>query len=119
TLEALLGAIYLDHGLDVAGEVIHRLFDPLMAESAGGGAAPGWKTRPPEPPAGPGPGVPDYVIDDAGPDHAKTFTAWVVVAGERYGGSDGRSKKQAEQPAAAAARRTLTERAEADTRPPA
>jgi ribonuclease-3 len=50
--------------------------------------------------------VPDYVIDDAGPDHAKTFTAWVVVAGERYGGSDGRSKKQAEQRAAAAAWRT-------------
>ena len=39
TLEALLGAIYLEHGLDVAGEVIHRLFDPLMAESAGRGAA--------------------------------------------------------------------------------
>ena len=35
TLEALLGAIYLEHGLDIAGEVIHRLFDPLMAESAG------------------------------------------------------------------------------------
>ena len=34
TLEALLGAIYLEHGLDVAGEVIHLLFDPLMAESA-------------------------------------------------------------------------------------
>ena len=50
------------------------------------------------------------MIDDAGPDHAKTFTAWVVVAGERYGGSDGRSKKQAEQRAAAAAWRTLTER---------
>src|ERR687890_262813 len=31
TLEALLGAIYLEHGLDTAAEVIHRLFDPLMA----------------------------------------------------------------------------------------
>ena len=54
--------------------------------------------------------MPDYVIDDSGPDHAKTFTAWVVVAGERYGGSEGRSKKQAEQRAAAAAWRILTER---------
>jgi ribonuclease-3 len=34
----------------------------------------------------------------------------VVVAGERYGGSEGRSKKQAEQRAAAAAWRTLNER---------
>src|SRR5205807_1243707 len=30
TLEALLGAIYLEHGLDVAGRVIRKLFDPLM-----------------------------------------------------------------------------------------
>jgi len=119
TLEALLGAIYLEHGLDVAGEVIHRLFDPLMAESAGRGAALDWKTSLQELTAALGLGVPDYVIDDAGPDHAKTFTAWVVVAGERYGGSDGRSKKQAEQRAAAAAWRTLTERTEEQTPPPA
>ena len=119
TLEALLGAIYLEHGLDTASEVIHRLFDPLMAESAGRGAALDWKTSLQELTAALGLGVPDYVIDDAGPDHAKTFTAWVVVAGVRYGGSDGRSKKQAEQRAAAAAWRTLTERAEEKTPPPA
>ena len=111
TLEALLGAIYLEHGLEVAGEVIHRLFDPLMAESAGRGAALDWKTSLQELTAALGLGVPDYVIEDSGPDHAKTFTAWVVVAGERYGGSEGRSKKQAEQRAAAAAWRTLNERA--------
>ncbi|GAB2624863.1 ribonuclease 3 [Paractinoplanes abujensis] len=110
TLEALLGAIYLEHGLDVAAEVIHRLFDPLMAESAGRGAALDWKTSLQELTAALGLGVPDYVIEDSGPDHAKTFTAWVVVAGERYGGSEGRSKKQAEQRAAAAAWRILTER---------
>jgi ribonuclease-3 len=110
TLEALLGAIYLEHGLDLAGEVIHRLFDPLMAESAGRGAALDWKTSLQELTAALGLGVPDYVIEDSGPDHAKTFTAWVVVAGERYGGSEGRSKKQAEQRAAAAAWRTLSER---------
>jgi ribonuclease III len=119
TLEALLGAIYLQHGLDVAGEVIHRLFDPLMAESAGRGAALDWKTSLQELTAALGLGVPDYLIDDSGPDHAKTFTAWVVVAGERYGGSEGRSKKQAEQRAAAAAWRTLTERSETAAPPPA
>jgi ribonuclease-3 len=114
TLEALLGAIYLEHGLDTAGEVVHRLFDPLMAESAGRGAALDWKTSLQELTAALGLGVPDYVIEDSGPDHAKTFTAWVVVAGERYGGSEGRSKKQAEQRAAAAAWRTLSERQAAD-----
>ncbi len=109
TLEALLGAIYLQHGLDTAAQVIHRLFDPLMAESAGRGAALDWKTSLQELTAALGLGVPDYVIEDAGPDHAKTFTAWVVVAGEKYGGSEGRSKKEAEQRAAAAAWRTLSE----------
>jgi ribonuclease-3 len=119
TLEALLGAIYLEHGLEVAGEVIHRLFDPLMAESAGRGAALDWKTSLQELTAALGLGVPDYLIDDSGPDHAKTFTAWVVVAGERYGGSDGRSKKQAEQRAAAAAWRVLNGKSEASAPPPA
>jgi ribonuclease-3 len=119
TLEALLGAIYLQHGLETAGEVIHRLFDPLMAESAGRGAALDWKTSLQELTAALGLGVPDYVIDDTGPDHAKTFTAWVVVAGERYGGSDGRSKKEAEQRAAAAAWRTLSDRANGGVPAPA
>ncbi|HEV7899714.1 MAG TPA: ribonuclease III [Planosporangium sp.] len=115
TLEALLGAIYLQHGLGTATDVIHRLFDPLMADAAGRGAALDWKTSLQELTAGLGLGVPEYRIDEAGPDHAKTFTAWAVVAGERYGGSEGRSKKEAEQRAAEAAWRELSARAERDT----
>jgi ribonuclease III len=103
TLEALLGAIYLQYGLDTAGEVIHKLFDPLMAEAARRGAALDWKTSLQELTAMLGLGVPEYRIEEAGPDHAKTFTAWVVVAGGRYGGAQGRSKKEAEQRAAEAA----------------
>ncbi|MFI6780763.1 ribonuclease III [Micromonospora sp. NPDC050276] len=109
TLEALLGAIYLQYGLDTAGIVIHRLFDPLMAESAGRGAALDWKTSLQELTAALGLGVPEYRIEGTGPDHLKTFTAWVVVAGNRYGGAEGRSKKEAEQRAAEAAWRTLAE----------
>src|SRR6201991_1872161 len=110
TLEALLGAIYLQYGLDTAAAVIHRLFDPLMAESAGRGAALDWKTSLQELTASLGLGVPEYQIDEAGPDHAKTFTAWVVVASGRYGGADGRSKKEAEQRAAETAWRELSDR---------
>lgn len=109
TLEALLGAIYLQYGLDTTGIVIHRLFDPLMAESAGRGAALDWKTSLQELTAALGLGVPEYRIEGTGPDHLKTFTAWVVVAGNRYGGAEGRSKKEAEQRAAEAAWRTLSE----------
>ncbi len=111
TLEALLGAIYLQYDLDTAAMVIHRLFDPLMKEAAGRGAALDWKTSLQELTASMGLGVPEYQLDEAGPDHAKTFTAWAVVAGARYGGVDGRSKKEAEQRAAEAAWRDLSARA--------
>ncbi|GIJ69310.1 ribonuclease III [Virgisporangium ochraceum] len=111
TLEALLGAIYLQHGLDRASEVIHKVFDPLMIEAAGGGPALDWKTSLQELTAELGLGVPEYRIEDAGPDHAKTFTAWVLVAGERFGGAEGGSKKEAEQRAAASAWQELKARA--------
>jgi ribonuclease-3 len=112
TLEALIGAIYLQHGLDRVAEVIHRLFDPLMADAARRGAALDWKTSLQELTASRGLGVPEYRVEEAGPDHAKVFTAWAMVAGERYGGSEGRSKKEAEQRAAAAAWRDLSDGAE-------
>ncbi|GAA2224501.1 ribonuclease III [Micromonospora olivasterospora] len=112
TLEALLGAIYLQYGLDTTAIVIHRLFDPLMAESARRGAALDWKTSLQELTAALGLGVPEYRIEGTGPDHLKTFTAWVVVAGNRYGGAEGRSKKEAEQRAAESAWRELTAQAE-------
>ncbi len=105
TLEALLGAIYLqpNGGLSVAEDVIHRLFDPLMAQAARLGAGLDWKTSLQELTATRGLGVPDYHVEQTGPDHAKTFTAWVVVAGDRFGGAQGRTKKEAEQRAAEAA----------------
>jgi ribonuclease-3 len=109
TLEALLGAIYLQHGMEIASEVVHRLFDALMIEAATRGAALDWKTSLQELTASLGLGVPEYKVEEAGPDHAKVFTAWAVVAGTRYGGSEGRSKKEAEQRAAAAAWRQLAE----------
>jgi ribonuclease-3 len=117
TLEALLGAIYLQHGLDRVAEVIHRLFDPLMADAAGRGAALDWKTSLQELTASRGLGVPEYRVEEAGPDHAKVFTAWAMVAGERYGGSEGRSKKEAEQRAAAAAWRDLSDGKPDDRQP--
>ncbi|HSF27389.1 MAG TPA: ribonuclease III [Actinomycetes bacterium] len=103
TLEALFGAVYIDQGLQTASELIHRLLDPLIAESATLGAGLDWKTSLQELTAIVGLGVPDYVVVDSGPDHDKTFQA-TVRAGERdFGVGTGRSKKEAEQHAAAAA----------------
>jgi ribonuclease III len=107
-LEALIGAVHLGLGLDVAAEIVHRLFDPLLAESATRGAALDWKTSLQELGAGSGLGAPVYVVEDDGPDHAKTFTAVVMLAGQARGKGTGRTKKAAEQEAAEAAWRVLT-----------
>jgi ribonuclease-3 len=103
TLEALLGAVYLDQGLTTAAGLVHRLLDPLIAESATLGAGLDWKTSLQELTANIGLGVPEYLVDDSGPDHEKTFRATVRVAGRDYGAGTGRSKKEAEQQAASSA----------------
>jgi ribonuclease III len=99
-VEALIGAVYIDRGFVIAGEVVHRLFDPMMASAAALGAGLDWKTSLQELSADLGLGVPEYLIEDAGPDHEKTFTARVRVGEDVYGHGTGRSKKEAEQQAA-------------------
>lgn len=107
TVEALIGAIYLDKGYETASAVVHQLFDPLMAAAADLGAGLDWKTSLQELSADLGLGVPEYLISDSGPDHAKTFVARVRVADQIFGQGSGRSKKEAEQQAAETAWRTL------------
>jgi ribonuclease-3 len=100
TLEALIGAVYLDRDLEAAAALIHRLFDPLIEQSASLGAGLDWKTSLQELTASAGIGVPEYVVSETGPDHEKTFTAVARVGGVDYGSGTGRSKKEAEQQAA-------------------
>jgi ribonuclease-3 len=108
TVEALLGAIYLDVGLDGAARVIHDLFDPLMAAVATGEAGLDWKTTLQELTAERNLGVPEYLMSSSGPDHEKTFTARALVHGRTFAASTGRSKKEAEQGAAESAWRAIT-----------
>ncbi|MEU8036141.1 ribonuclease III [Streptosporangium sp. NPDC049078] len=103
TLEALIGAVYVNRGLDEAFRVVHLLFDPLITRSASLGAGLDWKTSLQELTASESLGVPEYHVEESGPDHAKSFTAVVRVGGEGYGSGAGRSKKEAEQQAAEAA----------------
>ena len=107
TVEAVIGAVYLSGGLDEGRLVVHRLFDPLMDAAAGLGAGLDWKTSLQELSAEHSLGVPEYVIGEDGPDHAKTFTAQVRVGDRLYGHGSGRSKKEAEQQAAETAYREL------------
>jgi ribonuclease-3 len=106
--EALLGAVYLEHGLEVSRELIHRLFDDLLRSAPLLGAGLDWKTSLQELTAAQGHGVPEYRIDEEGPDHLKEFTATAVVAGRSLGTGAGRTKKEAEQKAAEEAWRSLS-----------
>jgi ribonuclease-3 len=103
TMEAVFGAVFLTGGLSAAAEVIHRLFDPLIERAAELGAGLDWKTSLQEIAAAHGLGLPEYRVTDVGPDHAKEFSAEAVLAGMVLGAGEGRSKKVAEQQAAAAA----------------
>ena len=115
TVEAVIGAIHLsDGGLGAASDVVHLLFDPLLEAAAGLGAGLDWKTSLQELTAEMALGVPEYVIEDDGPDHMKTFTAKVRVGGALYGDGGGRSKKEAEQSAAETAYGELVEQRDAD-----
>ncbi|MBW8805680.1 MAG: ribonuclease III [Catenulispora sp. 13_1_20CM_3_70_7] len=109
TLEALIGSVYLDHGIEVAFDLVKRLFGPLIATSATLGAGLDWKTSLQELTAVAGIGVPDYKVTETGPDHDKFFEADACVGGVAYGHGSGRSKKEAEQQAAEEAWRTIRE----------
>lgn len=100
TVEAVIGAVHLSGGFEVSAVVVHRLFDPLIEAASAMGAGLDWKTSLQELAAEHSLGVPEYVIQDEGPDHMKTFTAQVRVADRLYGNGVGRSKKEAEQAAA-------------------
>lgn len=110
TFEALLGAYFLDSGI----EAVRQFVDPYFAAIAAEILAPS-TTAAARPLVDPKSllqqwslthtgKIPEYMILEAsGPDHAKQFIAGVSVQGRVYRGGQGRNKKAAEQQAAAAA----------------
>lgn len=108
TVEAVIGAIFLQFGIERAAEVIHRVFDPFIADAATLGAALDWKTSLQEVAAHHSLGVPRYVLEGTGPDHDKTFAAEVHLGERVFTGGAGRSKKEAEQQVAEIAWRELS-----------
>jgi ribonuclease-3 len=107
-VEAVLGAVHLQHGIEVSRELVERLFGDLLAAAPNLGAGLDWKTSLQELTAAQDLGVPEYRMTEVGPDHLKEFTATVVIAGEARGTGTGRTKKEAEQKAAQAAYETLS-----------
>ncbi len=95
-MEALIGAVYLDGGLEAARALVLRLVDARL--DGGGDQDP--KSRLHELVAHRGPAELTYLISEDGLEHDKHFCAVVSIDGQTYGEGSGRSKKQAEQAAA-------------------
>lgn len=105
-LEAVIGALYISEGIEVARECIHQWFAPEMKDAAAGRLWQDYKTRLQEVVQERYGTEPQYrLVRTEGPDHAKVFFVEVLVAGEIVGTGSGRSKKEAEQEAAEAALR--------------
>jgi ribonuclease-3 len=116
-LEAVLGAVYLDRGIEGARALIERLFWPRVEAYGRGEGARDYKTSLQELAAQDLGRLPEYRVQERGPDHQKEFTATVYLAGQPYGEGSGRSKKEAEQEAAREAHARLTRPgSEADVR---
>ena len=105
-LEAVIAAVYIDAGIEVARTVVLSLWEPLVAERAVEPGKRDYKTRLQEELAARGL-RPKYRVTESGPDHAKLFDARLEVEGKSAGAGQGRSKKEAEQAAAAEALETL------------
>ncbi len=103
TLEALLGAVYQDGGFSAAFGVAQRLFTPLLAD-AETVAGRDFKSRLQELAQAKLQLAPSYiVISQDGPDHDKTFEVAILLGDQEFGRAQGKSKKEAQQSAAARA----------------
>ncbi|MDJ0313841.1 ribonuclease III [Arthrobacter sp. H35-D1] len=103
TMEALIGATYISHGIEVARELVMRLVGPLLADAAVLGAGTDWKTNIQEISSARRLGAISYEITGSGPDHDRSFEAQLIIGGHLYGTGTGPSKKEAERTAAAGA----------------
>jgi ribonuclease III len=112
SMEAIIGAVYVDAGL----AAVRTLLLPLVAERlAGAVAGPGeadHKTRLQEASARQYGQVPRYEVSGTGPDHDRRFTAVVRIGGAERGQGSGKSKKEAEQAAARVAWQSLRDEPE-------
>jgi ribonuclease-3 len=100
--EALLGAIYLDGGIEAAGAFLDRQMGTLLGSADLLRLVHGdFKSALQEQLHNQGKPEPRYkVVDEIGPDHRKVFVVEVVVGEEIVARSSGSTKKAAQQAAA-------------------
>ena len=106
-LEAMVGAIYLEHGFEATAEIILKWFRPVIASAMAAGMGIDGKTALQEIAAQKNLGAVEYQVSESGPDHNKSFTAVAMVGGKALASGEGKSKRDAEQEAARTAYLTL------------
>ena len=110
TFEAVVGAYFLDLGYDAAADLVLRLLEPELSELTEPGASPNPKSSLQEAIQARGQTAPSYrIVKVEGKDHARRFTAEVVVDGVPIGTGMGSRKALAERAAAGDALKTMVE----------
>ncbi len=110
--EAVVGALYLDGGWEVARSFVLRELSPLVGEARQGQVRVDYKTKLQEVLQQQFLEGPSYrLLDEEGPAHAKRFSVGVFHRGAQLGSGWGRNKKEAEQEAARVALGSLGDRA--------
>ncbi len=108
-VEALIGALYLENGLEECRKYVLELYQPVFSDLQQGILCRDFKTLLQEFSQARYAVTPYYtIVDESGPDHDKVFEAEVVLAKKPVGRGQGRSKKEAEQAAAKEAWNKLT-----------
>lgn len=107
TVEALIGAAFLSHGLEPARAMVERLCANLLRNAQRLSAGLDWKTSLQELAAVHGLPSPEYRVEGSGPDHDRWFAATATV-GHFVGTGSGSSKKVAEHGAAESAFEAIT-----------
>lgn len=108
TFEALLGAIYLELGLEIATDFINRNLIPLFVEELKSGPPKDAKSHLQELAQTKTKQSPKYkILGTTGPDHAKQFSVGVFLEGKMIGEGEGSSKQVAEEAAATLALQKL------------
>ena len=101
TMEALLGALYLDAGFAKTKDIILSLFLPLIREIDSHKAKGDYKSLLQEHTQAVYKTRPEYLLTgESGPAHDKTFKVAILLNGNTIAEGEGKSKKEAEQKAA-------------------
>lgn len=99
--ESVVGAIYLDGGMDAVQPFILQFLDPEIARVIGDSANNNYKSHLQQVAQREYGGTPRYaVLDEQGPDHHRSFKIAVIVSEHRFPAAWGPNKKIAESRAA-------------------